>query len=126
MLVVFFLFALDRFPLFQDRAGIARIALAKNVWMPPDQFIGDLRDHVVDLELTGFTRDLSVHDHEKQKIAEFFPKMRLVLSVSSFGNFIGFLDRRWQKRFVGLFPVPRTPARRAQFGDSVAQLLERW
>src|SRR5947207_11573012 len=124
MLVVFFLFTLDRFPLFQDRAGIARIALAKNVWMPPDQFIGDLRDHVVDLELTGFTRDLGVHDHEKQKIAEFFPKMRLVLSVSSFGNFISFLDRRRQKRFVRLFPIPRTAARGAQLGDDVTEALE--
>ncbi len=30
MLIGFLLFALDRFPLFQDRAGVARIALAKN------------------------------------------------------------------------------------------------
>jgi hypothetical protein len=42
--------------------------------------------------LAGFTRDLGVHDHEKQEIAEFFPKMRGVLRAGRFCNFISFLD----------------------------------
>src|SRR6266852_6982747 len=125
MLVAFFLFALDRFPLFQNRTGVARVALAKNMWMSPNQFLGDLRNDVVDVKFPCFARYLGVHDYEKQKVAEFFPKMRVVFSAGSFGDFVSFFDRRGQQRFMRLLPVPRTTARRAQFGNDVAKLLER-
>ena len=79
MLIALFLLPLDRFPLFQNRARVARIALAKNVRMSPDQFFGDLSNDIVDLESAGFAGDLRVHHNQEQKIPELFAKMRVIL-----------------------------------------------
>ncbi len=92
--------------------------------MAPDEFVGDLRNDVVDGESPGFARDLGVHHHQQQEIAKFFLKVGIVSSASGFRHLIRFFNCRRQQRFVRLFPVPWTAARRAQFGDDVAKLLE--
>src|SRR5207249_11045594 len=75
-----YIFALslhDALPIFQNGAGVARVALAKNVGMAPEEFVGDLRNDVVDGKSPGFARDLGVHHHQQQEIAKFFLKMRV-------------------------------------------------
>ena len=59
------------------------------------------------------------------EIAKFFLKVGVVSSASGFRHLIRFFNCRRQKRFVCLLLIPRATAWRAQFGDGVAQTVER-
>src|SRR5690348_14586106 len=90
--------------------------------MPPNQFLSDVANDVVDIESFGFARDLSVHDCQKQKVAKFLLKMRVVLRAGGFSHFIRFLDRCRQQRLVRLLAIPWATAGRPKLRDDLAQL----
>src|SRR5947209_19710657 len=92
--------------------------------MSANQLLSDVANDLLDIKSFPFTRNLSMHDYDEQKIAKFLPKMSVVLRARGFGNFIRFLDRRRQQRLVRLLAVPRTTARRAQFRHNLAKLAK--
>src|SRR5690348_5755533 len=106
MRIGLFLFPLNRFPLLEHSAGIAGVAGSKDMGMPPDQFIRDVADNFVNVEASSFTRDLRVHHHQQEQIAQFLAEMRVVLGVRSLRHFVSLFDYSSQQRFMGLFPVP--------------------
>ena len=73
---------------------VARVAFGKHVRMSPNQLLRDLRDDIVDVESPGLARDLGVHDHEQEKVAQFFPQIRFVFRAHRAGDFISFFDCR--------------------------------
>src|SRR5947209_12537280 len=92
--------------------------------MSANQLLSDVANDLLDIKSFPFTRNLSMHDYDEQKIAKFLPKMSVVLRARGFGNFIRFLDRRRQQRLVRLLAVPRTTAGRSKFGDNLYELFE--
>src|SRR6266404_1643680 len=94
------------------------------MWMPPNQLFTDLFGHVVDVESSAFARDLRVHYDEQQKIAELFPKVRVVLRARRFGDLVSFFDCCGQERLVSLLAVPWTAAGRAKLRHDCAELRE--
>ena len=124
MLVALLLVALDRFPLLQDRAGVARVTFTENVRMTANEFFGHLPDDVVDVECTGLARDRGVHDDEQKKVAQFFAEIRSVVRARRTSDFVHFFDQRRQERLVRLLPVPRTAAGCPQFCDDFAELVK--
>src|ERR1051325_3193201 len=90
--------------------------------MPPDQLVGNFPNDVVDVESPGFARDFSMHYGQEQEIAEFLPKMCVIVASSGLDQFVGLFNCCRHQRFVGLFTVPRTTARRAQLGDDLAEI----
>jgi len=113
--------AFDPFPLFQNPAAVSGIALAKNVRMSADQLLADLIKHIVDIESAAFTRDLGMHYHQEQKIAQLLAKMRVVPDPCGFGYFIRFFNCGGKERVVCLLAVPWTATRRAQPRDDLAK-----
>jgi len=81
--------------------------------MTPHQLLRHVIDDIVDVESDGFARDLGVHHDQQQEVTEFLAKMRVVLGAGGSATSVSFFNRRWQKRFVRLLPVPRTAARLA-------------
>src|SRR5713101_9071764 len=92
--------------------------------MTPDQFLGHIPNNIVDVKLAGFARDLGVQHDEKEKIAQFFAKIRVVVRPHRPGHFVSFFNQSRQERLMRLLAVPWTTTGGAQLRDDFAQLLK--
>src|SRR5262249_21760774 len=120
--VALFFFALDRFPLFEHGASVARLGRAEHMWMSPDKFGRHVVNDLLNVEAAGFTRDLRVHLSQQQKTAAFRRKLGSVVGARALRHFIRLFDERWQQRLVGLLTIPRATAGVAKFCDNLAEL----
>src|SRR6266699_883535 len=92
--------------------------------MTPNQFLRHVPNNTVDVKLAGFARDLSVHHDEKEKIAQFFAKIYVVVRPHRTGHFVSFFNQSRQERLMRLLAVPLTAAGCAQAHDDFAQLVK--
>ena len=90
--------------------------------MTPDQFLRHVPNNIADVKLAAFARDLGVHHDEKEKIAQFFAKICVVVRPHRPGHFVSFFNQSRQERLMRLLAVPRTTAGCAQARDDFAQL----
>ena len=102
-------FPLDGVPLFQDGAGIARLAFPEDVRVPPNQFVATSRATSSIVSALLRLRSRMKHHLQKQ-IAQFFAQIRVVFCPNCFRQFVRFLEQVWDERFVRLLAVPRAAA----------------
>ena len=77
--------------------------------MTPHQLFAHAFEHFVDSKSAGFARDLRVHHDQEKKIAQFLAQIRIMARITTFFT----LEDAGAERFVRLFAIPRTTARRA-------------
>lgn len=101
-----------------------QFSVAKNVGVPAHEFVANSAGDIFERKPFAFGRQLRVEDNLEQDIAQFLRHMREVCAVDGVEQFAAFLDQMGAKRFMGLLPVPRTTARRAQTRHDFAQSLD--
>jgi hypothetical protein len=60
--------------------------------MPPDQFLADAACHRLKIESAGLGTKLAVKNDLQQKVAQFFPEIRVIARVECRRHFISFLQ----------------------------------
>ncbi len=58
-------------------------------------------------------RDLCVHHHLEEQIAQLFAQIRLIVCPNRVGHFVGLFEQPGNQRLVRLFAIPRTATRGA-------------
>ncbi len=89
--------------------------------MTPDQFVADPARDVIEVEPSGFSRDLGMQYHLEEQIAQFFAQICVVLRPDRIRHFVGFLEQPGGERLVRLLAVPRTTAGGAKLRDDLAE-----
>ncbi len=92
--------------------------------MAADQFRCQLGDDLLNPGAAAFARDLRVHEHEQQYVAEFLAQILLVVLPHRVRDFVSFLEQLRDQRLVSLLAIPGATVRGAEVGDDVAELLE--
>ena len=110
------LFCFDDFPVAKDFCGIPGLFFAEDVRVAANHFLVNFADDIGDVEAILFAGNLGVEQDLKEKVAEFFGKFGVVVSVQGLENFVGFFDEVRAQGGVGLFAVPWTSAGGAEVG----------
>ena len=115
----------DLLPLRDDRFGRTKFgAVAEDVRMSTYHLLVHLESHVVEGELTGFGRHLSVHGDMKKEVAQFLAEILDIVAVDGLDEFGDFLDQTVADAAVRLFPVPRAPVRSTESGGGRKQEVD--
>ena len=92
--------------------------------MSPDELLVDALHHVAHIEVPGFPGNVGVKGYLHQQVTQLLGQHRGVARVYGLQGLVGFLQQVALQRFVGLLPVPGTPAWGAQPSHDVHQRLK--
>jgi hypothetical protein len=91
--------------------------------MAPDHLYVEPVDYIAQVELTSFSRNLSMENDLKKQVAQFLSEFRRIRRIQRIEYFVSLLDQHRLQRFSGLLPIPRAPVFTAQAGHEVYQFL---
>jgi len=99
----------DLLPLSDDGLGVAEFGpVPEDVGVAAHHLLVHLAGDVVEGELPGLGRHLSVQDDMEQQVAQFLPEVGVVLPVDGLQELADLLDQAVADGPVGLFAIPWT------------------
>ena len=81
--------------------------------MSPDQFVRHFAAHIFDGEAASFARDLRMHHHLEEQIAQLLAQIRVIACPNRIGDFVGLFEQARDQRLMRLFAIPRAALRGA-------------
>ena len=96
--------------------GVFGASGTKNVRVAVYQLFIDALDHISDIELAAFTRQLGMHHYLHEQVAQFRTEQFPIGLVQRLQHLVALFEEVFTQRRVGLFFVPRASLRPSQAG----------
>ena len=85
--------------------------------MAPDQFSRNSLQHVVNVEITAFCRNLGMQHDLEQQVTQLFSQVVHILTVKRIQSLVSLFQQERAQAQMGLLPIPGAAIRRSQPGD---------